>query len=75
MPQTDSSTPYGDQDFRLIAARRVVWDKNAWQSPAHIWLVIRSLQELMAEENRPRETLAEAAMLMKKLSSSHNSDA
>ncbi len=60
-------TPYGDQDFRLIAARRLVWDKSAWQRPGTLALSIRSLQQLMAEEGRTRQTLAEAEMLIAKL--------
>ena len=75
MSQTAPSTPYGDQDFRLIAARRLVCEKNAWQHPAYIALVTRSLTQLMDEEGRAMETLAEAAMLIKKLTASHNRDA
>ena len=75
MSQTAPSTPYGDQDFRLIAARRLVCDKNAWQQPGYIVLVIHSLKQLMNDEGRARETLAEAAMLIRKLAASHNRDA
>ena len=75
MSQTAPSTPYGDQDFRLIAARRLVCDKNAWQAPAHIWLVTNSLRQLMGEDGCTRQTLAEAALLIKKLAASHNRDA
>ena len=75
MSQTAPLTPYGDQDFRLIAARRLVWDKNAWHAPAHIALVTRSLKQLMNEEDQASEALAEAAMLIKKLAARHNSDA
>ena len=72
MSQTTPSTPYGNQDFRLIAARRLIWDKNAWQHPGHIALVTRSLKQLMDEEGRTMETLAEAEMLIRKLAARHN---
>ncbi len=58
---------HAEQDFRLIAARQLSWDKDAWREPAYLAFVIRTLKEIAVNETESRESRAEAEMLMKKL--------
>ena len=55
------------EDYRLVAARRLVWNKDAWRAPAHVALAIRSLEAMLAAETLSTETRAEAEMLIRKL--------
>jgi hypothetical protein len=54
-------------DYRFVAARRLVWNKDAWREPALLALAIRALNQLVAGESGSPESLAEAEMLIKKL--------
>jgi hypothetical protein len=55
------------QDFRLVAARRLTWNKDAWREPAFVALAIRGLQQIVADETESPESQAEAKMLIEKL--------
>jgi hypothetical protein len=54
-------------DFRLVAARQLRWDKDAWRDQGHLALVIRTLEQMVADETESAETRAEAEMLIRKL--------
>ena len=55
------------QDFRLIAARQLVHDSEAWRNPGYLGLVTRTLQQMQDGEPASLETRAEIEMLIKKL--------
>jgi hypothetical protein len=55
------------EDYRLVAARQLRWDKEAWRKPAHLALVIRALKQIVADESESPVSRAEAEMLTKKL--------
>lgn len=54
-------------DFRLVVARQMEWDKDIWRKPATLGLAIRTLDQLLADENENPESRAEAARLIKRL--------
>jgi hypothetical protein len=54
-------------DLRLIAARRLVWNKDAWRDPGYLALVTRWMKSIVEDEAESAKAHAEAAMLMKKL--------
>ena len=54
-------------DFRLIAARKLVCDSEAWRNPAYLNLVTRTLQQMQNGEPASTATHAEMEMLIKKL--------
>ena len=54
-------------DYRLVAARRLAWNENAWREPARLALVISGLQAFLAEYPEETESRAEAQNLIKKL--------
>jgi hypothetical protein len=57
-----------ENDFRLVAARRLVWNKErCLLEPAYRALVIHSLEEMGSNEDWDPTTQAEIAMLTKKL--------
>jgi hypothetical protein len=56
-------------DFRLVAARRMRWNSEAWREPAQIALVIRGLEEIVYDQSETAEAQAEAKMLIAKLRS------
>ena len=55
------------EDFRLVAARRLVWNKDAWREPAFLGLVIDTVKRIATDEAESPEARAEAEMLVKKL--------
>jgi len=54
-------------DFRLVAARRLRFNENAWQDQGHLWLVIHTLKQIVADVTETVVARAEAEMLIKKL--------
>ena len=56
-----------EHDPRLVFARRLVWDPEAWRSPGTIAFACRCLEAILEEPNTSKETLAEANMLLKQL--------
>lgn len=56
-----------EHDIRLVVARQMVWDTEAWRRPGSIWEVICSLQQMLEVEERSNADRAEIAMLIKKL--------
>lgn len=54
-------------DLRLVAARRLAWNKDAWREPALLAFVIRTLKQIVADETENPESRAEADMLIGKL--------
>jgi len=54
-------------DHFLIAARQLLWDKNAWREPAFLNLVIRALEQKVAEQDTSPAYRTEAEMLIRKL--------
>lgn len=55
------------QDFRLVAARKLAHCKNVWQDQGHLWLVIHTLKQIVADVTETLVARAEAEMLIKKL--------
>ena len=55
------------EDFRLIAARKLIHDSEAWRNPGYLGLVTRTLQQMQDGETISAVTHAEIEMLMKKL--------
>ena len=55
-------------DFRLVAARKLEWDKDIWRKPATLNLSLRTLEKLLGNENENPDSRAEAARLIKRLS-------
>ena len=51
----------------FIAARQILWDKNAWLQPARLGFLIRALEQIVADEETSPEYRVEAEMLIKKL--------
>ena len=51
----------------LIAARQLLWDKNAWREPGFLSFVIRTLEQIVADEDTSPAYRTEAEMLIKKL--------
>jgi hypothetical protein len=65
-----SDIPAADRaasDIRLVNARRLRWDKDAWQDQGFIALVISALDKLISDETECPVSRAEARMLVKKL--------
>lgn len=56
-------------DYRLVAARRLAWNKNAGSEAALIALATQGLRELLAGEADDSVVRAEAEYLIKKLGS------
>lgn len=54
-------------DYRLVAARRLVWTPDAWREPARLGLAIRGLKEVIAEWPDNAQNHIEAKMLISKL--------
>jgi hypothetical protein len=54
-------------DLRLVAARQMDWDKEAWRQPASLRFIIRTLEQLAANEEENPESRIEAERLIKKL--------
>jgi len=54
-------------DFRLVAARQLVWNKEAWRQPAYLGLVIRTLQDMLAADPEDPTMRAELESLIKRL--------
>jgi hypothetical protein len=60
-------TPHAAPDIRLVNARRLTWDKDAWQAPGFVAFVARELEKILADESEPVASRAEARVLLKKL--------
>jgi hypothetical protein len=54
-------------DYRLVAARQMVWDKEIWRRPASLGLAIRALQQILENEEPSSGEQAEIEMLIRKL--------
>jgi len=54
-------------DFRLIAARRMAWDKEIWRWPARLGLAIRTLEQILETEEMSSGEQAEVEMLIRQL--------
>ena len=54
-------------DLRLVGARRMIWDEEAWRVPASIAFHIRNLNQILADDDESPESRAEAKMLIPKL--------
>ena len=55
-------------DLRLVAARKLVWDRERQlREPAHRAFIVRTLEDMIALEEHTSETRAEIEMLIKKL--------
>jgi hypothetical protein len=55
------------EDFRLVAARQLAWDKEACRKHAYRALVIHALEGIVASDVEQPVSRAEAEMLIKKL--------
>jgi hypothetical protein len=56
-----------NDDYRLAAARRLVWNVEAWREPSILALAIFGLQAFLVEFPDQSESHAEAENLIKKL--------
>ena len=56
-----------EDDYRLVAARRLSWNVEAWREPARLALVISGLQGFLADHPEKSVLRAEAENLLKKL--------
>jgi hypothetical protein len=54
-------------DFRLIAARRMVCNNEIWREPARVGLAIRTLEQILENEETSSAERAEIEMLIRKL--------
>lgn len=54
-------------DFRLVAARRMVWDKQVWRRPGTLGLAIRTLEQILETEELSSAEQAEVEMLIRQL--------
>lgn len=54
-------------DFRLVAARQMVWNKEIWRQPASLGLAIRALKQILENEELSSGERAEVEMLIRKL--------
>lgn len=54
-------------DYRLVAARRLAWNEEAWREPALIYLALAGLKNIAIDETQPREVHAEVEFLIRKL--------
>jgi hypothetical protein len=54
-------------DPRLVSARILVWNKDAWRNPAFLHLTIRMLEQIVNSDVESPESQAEAKMLIKQL--------
>jgi len=54
-------------DFRMVAARQMVWDKEIWRRPASLGLAIRALEHILENEDPSNGERAEIEMLIRKL--------
>lgn len=66
MTNTSTTDPITD-DIRLVAARRKIWDKDAWRDAGLLGLIIRNLKAITDDETEALSARAEAEMLIKKL--------
>lgn len=66
MTYQSTTAPIAD-DLRLVAARRMVWDSNAWRQPAMVALLTRRMQDIVDSNDESDVARAEAKMLIKKL--------
>jgi len=55
------------EDYRLVAARKLVWDKEAWRKPAVLLQAINWLEQIVADQSGTVVAHAEAQMLINKL--------
>ena len=56
-----------EDDYRLVAARKLDWNENAWREPARIALVISGLKTFLADNPENPVLRAEAEHLIRKL--------
>jgi hypothetical protein len=54
-------------DFRLIAARKMVWEKDLWRQPGRLSIVIRTLEQMAAGDDESPADRAEAERLIAQL--------
>jgi hypothetical protein len=54
-------------DYRLIAARRLVWKEELWREPALVALAISGLRTILMDESESDEARTEGRYLIKKL--------
>ena len=54
-------------DIRLVNARRLTWNKDAWREPGFLGLVTRELERMICDAAEAPESRAEARVLVKKL--------
>lgn len=66
MTYQSTTDPIAD-DIRLVAARRMIWDKDAWRRPGMLALLTRSMQDIVDSDDEPDIARTEAKMLIKKL--------
>lgn len=55
------------EDIRLVGARRLVWNPDAWQQPGTLHMYAQLLNGIIDNEEESTEARAEAAMLLKQL--------
>jgi hypothetical protein len=53
-----------EDDYRLVAARKLTWNENAWREPAFLALVISGLKGFLAEGPENPDSRAEAKYLI-----------
>ena len=54
-------------DFRLVAARILIWEKEPWRDQGFVALVRLGLQHVIEENDVGTQNRAEAEMLTRKL--------
>ena len=54
-------------DIRLVTARQLLWDKEAWRQPAFLAVAIQMLGQIVEDDAESSEARNEAQMLIKKL--------
>jgi hypothetical protein len=54
-------------DIRLVTARQLLWDKEAWRQPAFLGFAIQMLDQIVEDDAQSSEARNEAQMLIKKL--------
>ncbi len=54
-------------DIRLVTARQLLWDKEAWRQPAFLFFAIQMLDQIVENDAEAPEARNEAQVLIKKL--------
>lgn len=56
-----------EDDYRLVAARKLAWNENAWREPSILALAIFGLQAFLVDYPEKSDSHAEAENLIRKL--------